>query len=526
MARRRKPRSGGGPTPLAKFLLAAVVVGSIFGGVMYAKNNGMLDSVIAEAEGKVSEKETAKAAKKASKEVTKVVLSPFGGYAGGPYFNNGFKPNKESRFESEYGVKVEFVVEADQEKSMKMWTNDEIDLHWFTVGAMSTVYNSLAAHSPVFIFQSDWSRGGDAIVAMAGINNVAQLKGKKIAFVPNSPSHTAVLGLLKANNMSVTDIVPVHVSTPFEAADKFNQGYVHAAAVWAPDDVKCLRTKAGSKVLVSTKQLTHIIADGFFVKKDKYDANPEKYNKIAEGWIRGNGEINSSSSNKAKAASILAAGFGDGSASDYTSAINNVRLTSYGDNKNFFGFNPVFSGVNGNKLYTNVAKMYNKNGIDVGGSWSIVSSASAIQSMDATKFTNIGDKAEQKQTFQKVSVVKAKKATSFAKSTVKVRFPSGSSQLTEAAMSVLDMKLLPTLEEFGSVQIRLEGNTDSDGDNGMNRILSQKRAQSIVNYFVNTYDMDSNRFIVIGNGEDNPVATNATAAGRAKNRRVEAFLLQ
>jgi NitT/TauT family transport system substrate-binding protein len=63
------------------------------------------------------------------------------------------------------------------------------------------------------------------------------------------------------------------------------------------------------------------------------------------------------------------------------------------------------------------------------------------------------------------------------------------------------------------------------GNRESNLSLSQKRAQSVANYLIGTYGMPRNRFIVIGNGPDNPVADNATDAGRNKNRRTDFELI-
>ncbi len=79
--------------------------------------------------------------------------------------------------------------------------------------------------------------------------------------------------------------------------------------------------------------------------------------------------------------------------------------------------------------------------------------------------------------------------------------------------------------EFAGMKVRIEGNTDNVGSADMNRELSQKRAKSVADYLVKTYNFDPNRFIIVGNGPDKPVATNNTEEGRAANRRTEFQLL-
>jgi NitT/TauT family transport system substrate-binding protein len=55
----------------------------------------------------------------------------------------------------------------------------------------------------------------------------------------------------------------------------------------------------------------------------------------------------------------------------------------------------------------------------------------------------------------------------------------------------------------------------------MNVNLSQKRAQAVVDFMVSNYGFPRDKFIVVGNGPDKPVATNDSEAGRAKNRRTD-----
>jgi len=62
----------------------------------------------------------------------------------------------------------------------------------------------------------------------------------------------------------------------------------------------------------------------------------------------------------------------------------------------------------------------------------------------------------------------------------------------------------------------------------MNVQLSQKRAQAVAAYLKSTYNMDANRFVIVGNGPDKPVAgceQNQNAACKAKNRRTDFQLI-
>ncbi|MER2634494.1 MAG: OmpA family protein, partial [Rhizobiaceae bacterium] len=76
------------------------------------------------------------------------------------------------------------------------------------------------------------------------------------------------------------------------------------------------------------------------------------------------------------------------------------------------------------------------------------------------------------------------------------------------------------LNKFNRTIVDVYGHTDSTGSASYNMDLSQRRALSVANY-LNAQGVDSRRFAVTGYGASQPVASNATEAGRAQNRRVE-----
>ena len=79
-------------------------------------------------------------------------------------------------------------------------------------------------------------------------------------------------------------------------------------------------------------------------------------------------------------------------------------------------------------------------------------------------------------------------------------------------------------KEFKQTLINVTGHTDSSGDVNYNFDLSRRRAASVAQY-LSAQQLDSNRFSVEGHGASDPVASNATASGKAQNRRVEITIL-
>jgi len=73
-------------------------------------------------------------------------------------------------------------------------------------------------------------------------------------------------------------------------------------------------------------------------------------------------------------------------------------------------------------------------------------------------------------------------------------------------------------------KVRVEGHTDSQGEDAFNLDLSQRRANSVRTYLVGK-GVGEDRLEAVGYGEAKPIASNANARGREKNRRVEFLII-
>jgi NitT/TauT family transport system substrate-binding protein len=347
---------------------------------------------------------------------------------------------------------------------------------------------------------------------------VADLEGKKIAFAEMTASHTFLLWMLEAGNLDYSKITPVKVANGLEAADLFKKGQVDAAVVWSPDDADCVSKVAGSKVLQSTREASNIIADVFVAKK-KFIADHQKELKgLVEGFLRGNAEINQSAANKTKAAKILAEGMQQ--PEDFClQAINNVRLCTYGDNVNFFNIKGTFKGVTGEDIYNQMSLKYSKAGYPTSGipNWRTVSTSEFISQINLSGAENA---AENNATFTAPNETN-KTSDAISTKPVSISFATGSSVLDENAKYIIDHEFVDIVKSFANSRIRIEGNTDNTGSAATNKKLSQQRAQAVADYLVKTYNFDANRFVIIGNGSDKPLADNSTNEGKAKNRRTD-----
>ena len=105
-----------------------------------------------------------------------------------------------------------------------------------------------------------------------------------------------------------------------------------------------------------------------------------------------------------------------------------------------------------------------------------------------------------------------------------VKFGFNKDNLTPKAKEALD-QLAGTISSTKGYIITLEGGTDSVGPADYNYDLSQRRANSVIQYLATKYQVPAHKIYVIGLGKDKPVETNKTSTGRADNRRVDVRLM-
>ena len=100
-----------------------------------------------------------------------------------------------------------------------------------------------------------------------------------------------------------------------------------------------------------------------------------------------------------------------------------------------------------------------------------------------------------------------------------ITFASNSADISSSFYPTLNSLVL-VFKEFNKNGVNIVGHTDSTGSQELNQSLSQRRAQSVANYLT-ANGVPGQRSSAYGAGPSQPIASNATDAGRAQNRRVE-----
>jgi NitT/TauT family transport system substrate-binding protein len=448
----------------------------------------------------------------------KVAIVLWGGYAGGIMANGGMAPNKDSVFTKEYGIEVEMLQIDDFEKSRDAFRaggdKGGVDIMWTTVDAYALEYGGLSRLNPKAILQYDWSRGGDAIAVDRSIRNVTDLKGKRLACAEATPSHYFGLYVLTQGGLTNRDVDWVFTASAVDAANVFKAGKVDAAVSWSPDVYVAARERDGGHILASTKEASNLIADVFVARGDFLEQHPEDARRFVAGWLKGVEMVQKSPD---RAAVLLQKSLtGVNTLEDAKAMLEDVKLPNFAENRAFF--DPRGSLVNYFTIFQTAQNIWRKIGK--------ISSVNAAQQTVDTRFLEATAEffpqqaqAAKPDEFDFKAPPKRDAAPILTK-TVSIFFPTGSSVLDENAKAVLETQVVDLAATFGNAYLRISGNTDNAGSRDANMRLSKQRADAVTQFLISK-GFDRDKFEVIGNGPDKPVADNSTDAGRARNRRTD-----
>ncbi len=474
--------------PWVKIFLTVLVIGAAAAGIMYLRDSGIMSS-----ENKKD--------KTSDKIPTYTIgVNTYAGFTPIIWLNGGLKPNEESILTKDYGIKLNIVIQDDFIAGRNGLKKGEIDMIYCTADALPTEMSESGDMTDMRHFMLlNWSRGADAIVVNKHINTVADLKGKKIAVAEGTAAHTLLINTLETNEIDPSQIQMIKVENGIDAAQMFKALQVDACVTWSPDDIDCVEAVKGSKVLVSTKQATHIICDGLIAKEEFLEKNKENVAKLVSAILYANSKMNDDPSTVKEAAKYFAKAFGTDE--DFCiQGVGNIRFATLGDELNFYGLDTNYTGVKGDDLYSKMSRVYESLKLTKKPlAWRRVSYPGIIELAEKNGNVKGNQSAEGTTSFSKATPeIEKKEAISNKK--VTINFAVNQSMLSNDAKMTIDNEFVSIAKEFSGARIRVEGNTDNTGNHNANVSLSKQRAQAVVDYLIKEYGFDRNRFIVVGNG--------------------------
>ncbi len=458
--------------------------------------------------------------------------------------NAGMEPNDQSVFVKKYGFYVRLSIVDDPVKARDLFASGQSHILWGTLDMIALFAPELVKDSrtvPVVCQQIDFSGGGDGVVARGEIRSVNDLrshggKRKKVVLAQNSPSHYLIMALLIDAGIDPGEIDFKWAADAPSAAKIFVQDNSYDAFVgWSPDIYNITdKLKGSTRLVVTTGTANHLIADVWAVRNDFYRDHPE----IVSGLVRGIFEgMDMERKDPGNAARALHTAFNlpeeDCKAmvgKDGGIAEGDAHITNYRENAKFFldPFNPANFEV----VWNSASTIYKSLGTISTTVPAAKIKAHTVLAALSEEYRDVKDLSQP--TFKPDALLKMSPeagAGQILTKAVMISFEPNKSALNPE----YDNTIPGTLEEigklgarFGNAYIVIEGNTDASKKgivpSDLVRQLSYDRADAVRRAIMDKYKFDPNKFKVVGNGWDNPLAGSTDPSNpehNKRNRRVE-----
>lgn len=197
--------------------------------------------------------------------------------APGPFFIA-----REKGWFEEEGVSVELVDIEDVRIRASTLTTGEVDA--ITANIDEAVLHLGAEGAMRFVFALAESHGGDGIVAMSDIEDIAGLAGRTVAVQPGTSRQFYLNVLLREAGLSETDIVPVPLA-PEEAGLAFERQEVDAAVTWHPWLARTALMKHG-EVLTDTTKQPGLLVEMVVARAEVLKERRSEFEALYRAWLR------------------------------------------------------------------------------------------------------------------------------------------------------------------------------------------------------------------------------------------------
>jgi NitT/TauT family transport system substrate-binding protein len=208
--------------------------------------------------------------------VVKVAINTWPGL--GPYY-----VAKAKGFDKEQGIQLEVIMNEDTVGRNSSLAAGEVDLVGITLD--SVVISRSRGLPMTVVGQSDFSFGGDGIIATDAIKTVADLKGKRIACAEGLPSHFFLLLLLSRQGLGPKDFILVPADDGSQAALLFTSGRVDAAVTWDPWISKAESLTRGH-VLITTRDTPRALLGIVAANSDLLPQRKDRIYRAQKAWFK------------------------------------------------------------------------------------------------------------------------------------------------------------------------------------------------------------------------------------------------
>jgi len=423
------------------------------------------------------------------------------------------------------GIKVNINIINDPTQSSNALIAGDLDAAGYTINRVAFLSQKFrdADCEVVFPYVTNFSNGGDGIIATSKINSVNDLVGAKIGVPQFGESHAMIVWFVQNSNLTdeeKKDIIDnlILFATADDTAKAFFAGELDVAATWEPY-LSQAQSMSNAHIFFSTASSKSLIMSGILFSRDFTEANPETVQKFIQGTLMA-ADMYETEMETIKNTMPM---FSTASDQDVLDMCAGAKLTTWADNDELLGNEAksiytamcdVWESLGENVAPEMVDTMFDKSFNDA----IKVAFADDNTQKEVTKSSNVTQVTEEnKDTILNAQAMLTKSASvTFIINTAKFDDPS-------AASSTLD-EFIETAKILDGTIIEIAGNTDpnpkSDPEDTANKLLSEQRAETVKQYFV-LNGIDPKRIITVGNGSSNPMYPNDTEEHRALNRRTD-----
>lgn len=512
------------------------VIGEVLGKLLKGTNEATLvDSVTIPPIQGVSAYDKAT---KNGKPLVRFPINVWPGWAPIIVANKGMAPNDDSVFYRKHGFYLELSIVDDPVKARDLFVSGYTHVLWGTLDMIALFAPAMSRDSrtvPVVCQQIDFSSGGDGIVARHGIKNINDLRmkdgvRKKIVLAQYSPSHYFIMTLLLNAAIDPAELDFRWTADAPSAAKLFVQDESYDAFVgWSPDIYTVADSIPNTRIVVNSSSANHVIADVWAVRNDFYRDHPQIVSGLMEGIFEGIDMVRRSPSNSAE---IIASAYNlpvaDAMAmigQDGGITSGDAHLANYRENHSFF-LDPM-NPYNFESIWNRASTIYQSLGaIDTPIAAGKVKEAKLLASM-SEKYKSVTDLSQPN--FNPNMVFRNLEADEkqILTTPIMISFPAGRWNLDtnydSSIVAAID-KIGEIAGNFGNAYVVIEGNTDASmrGVVPADAIkkLSMDRADSVKKAILEKYPkFDPNKFRVVGNGWDNPLAGCTDPTNKDQNKR-------
>lgn len=450
----------------------------------------------------------------ASNNLVRISIDEWIGYQSLLDANGGLVTAPDS-LNAKRGLNIEYVVINDANASSAALISGELAGAGYTVNRYAFLQAKFdeANVDVVMPYITNYSNGGDGIIAKSDILSVNDLVGKKIAVPRFSEAQTLVEWLINNSNLTEADKSKirndmVYFDTAEDTGKAFFSGSVDAAATWEPY-LTMAASSTDSRILFDTSMSTNLILSGIIFREDFLEKNEEFMTNLIDAALEASSMYKKEFSN-IKQLPMFELMTED----EIIEMANGADLATWGQNCKLLSDEAIV-------MYQDMANVW----LTVGETAYPEKASSAFTDKYMRNLSSKyeGLEAETSKTFDQSNVNQIIESPDALLSySADIKFELNSYEIREESYAELD-EFVKVAKVLDGVYIQIEGNASKRADGvteAQIKEFSTLRADAVANYFIQQ-GIAKERIIVIGNGDLNPLNKENSAA--AENRRTEIF---